>query len=531
MTHTVAATIAPGHVPPLTCPSCGAQNRQTASFCGRCGASLAHASASDAAVAHTTAVAGPAPAAALVCPSCGAHNLHTASFCGRCGAPFASLPASEPAATYAAAGHAGTESAPAASAPSQALPAWDGWVVAAVLALAAGALIRVFSIDGSTSLMAVEMAFLDDVRDAARGFPSALWSDSTGQPAGYSYLLSSWVEIFGSSPSAARMLSVLLGAASLVAFYVMCLVVFDRRAALFATLVLAFSAWHVWYSSSALPVAGFLLLQLLGFAALLAGMGGAKRPRPRRWLLALAAIAFGASAYFHNAFLISAAAVALLWARDLLFADAPPAEAANSARTYLIVTFVVLAPYLAAMAFNAGDAWGQAREVWISRSPEYQEAGGAMEQGRHALGSIANAARSLLWSGEDSPRLLDPVTGLLAAVGLLVGLRRLGDRRHMMLWALFACAVVAGGLTVSRGSDSLLFAAAPAVFAYAGFALHWLLGWMRGRATRPVQVGFVAAVFLFVAMYNLTSEYGEPVPPEETGTATQHASVAWPGPG
>ena len=505
----------------MACPSCAAHNRRTASFCGRCGEPLA----------HTTAVARPSHDGVLACPSCATHNRHTASFCGRCGAPLAFLPASEPGVAHGAAGHSGTESAPAASAPSQALSAWDGWVVAAVLALVAAALIRVFSIDGSTSLLPVEMAFLDDVRDAAHGFPSALWSESTGQPAGYSYFLSSWAEVFGSSPSAVRMLSVLLGAASLVAFYIMCLVVFNRRAALLATLMLAFSAWHLWYSTHALPVAGFLLLQLLGFSALLAGMDGAKLPRARRWLLAFAAIAFGASAYFHNAFLISAAAVALLWARDLLFADDPPAEAANSARTYLIVTFVVLAPYLAAMAFNAGDAWGQAREVWISRSPEYQEAGGAMEQGRHALGSIANAARSLLWSGEDSPRLLDPVTGLLAAVGLLVGLRRLGDRRHMMLWALFACAVVAGGLTVSRGSDSLLFAAAPAVFAYAGFALHWLLGWMRGRTTRPVQVGFVAAVFLFVAMYNLTSEYGEPVSTEETGTATQHASVAWPGPG
>ena len=98
-----------------------------------------------------------------------------------------------------------------------------------------------------------------------------------------------------------------------------------------------------------------------------------------------------------------------------------------------------------------------------------------------------------------------------------------------MLWGLFACSVLAGGLTVARGSDALLFAAAPAVFAYAGFALHWLLGWMRARAARPVQIGFVAAVFLFVAMYNLTSEYGEPVPTEDPGTTAQHARVAWPG--
>ena len=95
------------------------------------------------------------------------------------------------------------------------------------------------------------MAFLDDVRDAARGFPAALWSESTGQPAGYSVPSKQvgW-RCSEAHPSAARMLSVLLGAASLVAFYVMCQVVFDRRAALFATLMLSHSAHGiVWYST------------------------------------------------------------------------------------------------------------------------------------------------------------------------------------------------------------------------------------------------------------------------------------------
>ena len=516
--------MAPGHVPPLACPSCAAHNRHAASFCGNCGSSLAPVTVRDVTRAHIAEGTGPA---ALACPRCGAHNRQTASFCGSCGAPLAPVPAHETAVDHSSAGRASTEVAPAAA--TRTLPTWDGWVAAAVLALVAGALIRVFSIDVSAGLLPAETAFLDAATDTVRGFPKALWSESTGQPMGYSYLLAGWVELFESSPAAARMLSALLGAASLVAFYVMCQVVFDRRAALFATLMLAFSAWHLWYSSHAQPIAGFLLLVLLGTAALLAGMAGDGRARSRRWLLALSAIAFGASAYFHNAFLISAAAVALLWARELLFADDPTAEAASRARTYLIVTFVVLAPYLAALAFNAVDVWGQAREVWISSSPQYREAGGVMEQGRHALGGIASAARGLLWSGEDSQRLLDPVTGLLAAVGLLVGLRNLSDRRHLMLWGLFACSVLAGGLTVARGSDALLFAAAPAVFAYAGFALHWLLGWMRGRAARPVQVGFVATVFLFVAMYNLTSDYGEPVPTEDPGTTAQHARVAWPG--
>ena len=244
-------------------------------------------------------------------------------------------------------------------------------------------------------------------------------------------------------------------------------------------------------------------------------------------MVALAAIAFGASAYFHNAFLVFAAAVALLWVLDLFFRDGPAEETASRARTYLAVAAVVLAPYLAALALNSGDVWGQASEVWISNAPEYQEAGGVMEQGRYTLGSVAAAALSLLRSGEDGRLLLDPATGLLAILGLLVGLGKLGERRHVMLWALFACAVAAGGLTVARGSDDLLSVAVPAVFAYAGFAVHWLLRWMEGRAARPVQVGFVAVVLLFVALYNLTSDYGEPVSSEEMGRAARTASMTW----
>ena len=154
MAHTVAATMAPGHVPPLACPSCAAHNRYAASFCGKCGASLAPVTVRDVTRAHIAAGAGPA---ALACPCCGAHNRQTASFCGGCGVPFAPVPAHETAVTYAA-------TAPAAAAPTRSLPAWDGWVAVAVLALAAGALIRVFGIDGPAELLPAETAFLDAPR-------------------------------------------------------------------------------------------------------------------------------------------------------------------------------------------------------------------------------------------------------------------------------------------------------------------------------------------------------------------------------
>ena len=54
----------------MTCPSCGAENREGRKFCADCGASLAHG-----------------------CPSCGAANEPGERFCGECGSVLAGAPA------------------------------------------------------------------------------------------------------------------------------------------------------------------------------------------------------------------------------------------------------------------------------------------------------------------------------------------------------------------------------------------------------------------------------------------------------
>ncbi len=68
----------------ITCPRCGSQQPDGATFCDQCGAALGG-------IAPAPPVAAPFPAPAAgpaVCPSCGAPAVPGEAFCGKCGAPL-----------------------------------------------------------------------------------------------------------------------------------------------------------------------------------------------------------------------------------------------------------------------------------------------------------------------------------------------------------------------------------------------------------------------------------------------------------
>lgn len=98
---------------------------------------------------------------------------------------------------------------------------------------------------------------------------------------------------------------------------------------------------------------------------------------------------------------------------------------------------------------------------------------------------------------------------------LLAALWRWRQRRHFILLALILATVVAVSLTGDSGVYARLAVAMPAVFAYAGYVLHWLLVWARGRLTDRVAYAVVAALVVLAATHNLASFYAHPVGPTE----------------
>jgi mannosyltransferase len=75
-----------------------------------------------------------------------------------------------------------------------------------------------------------------------------LWTASDVHPPLYFWLLKAWVSLAGESEFAARFISLLCGVVTVAALYPLAKALLGRRTALLATVLLAFSRFHVWWS-------------------------------------------------------------------------------------------------------------------------------------------------------------------------------------------------------------------------------------------------------------------------------------------
>ena len=153
--------------------------------------------------------------------------------------------------------------------------------LAAVLVL--GAALRFYHLDRE-GLWTDEVLSVDLAR---RPWPALLpATQEDGHPPLYLTALRLWMGAFGDGEAGVRSLSAVIGVATLAAFFALAARLLPMRGALLATLLLACSPYHVYYSQEARNYALLLLLTVLSYLALLAWD---ERPRPGRALAYVAA--------------------------------------------------------------------------------------------------------------------------------------------------------------------------------------------------------------------------------------------------
>ena len=478
---------------PLECTACHHQNRLIAAFCGSCGLTL-------------SATPG--------CPHCGATNPRGQIYCNSCGLTLDSpqvavsigaTPAFEvlpPQPSYAPAVRASS-----LHARSQGLEMalYCGTAVVAAVALFAR-----FRLLGSSTGegFVVERAFLDAAtRVWDQGWIGLGPDISYGQPPGLTYLLAPWIALFGDSIAAARVLVAALGLATLGLFFLLVRGLMGSRAAALGSALMAIGVWPMYFSRLATPVSLLLVVELLSLYLMIKALDERQNGDRRSLLLVLAGASFGLGIYTHNAFFIFAAAMVLLWVREYIRSGPKRAAVVKLAVVFLLPAVVVALPYLIAVAGSWEEVSANTANVWVTRTDEYQSLTGVAEQARHIVAGIGNTTASLLLrrdaDGGSGARLMDPITALLTLVGLAVGVARWHRRGHATVWLLLATSVVVAGLTTTDAVYARLVVALPAVFAAAGFGLHWLLTWMRGRLSVTTQYVVIALLFAFVAYQNL----------------------------
>ncbi len=510
----------------VTCNSCGHENRLGASYCGNCALPLT---------------------GGVVCPQCAAHNPLQQNFCNACGSPLsgenstrtdsiASLVAVVISTVSVGSGDASSGQGQLAHAKKLTL--------AVVIIAAMGSILAVTRLGGlgttPAEIMPGEQAFVLVARQIEiEGWIGLSHGILDGTLAGYAYVLAFWTALVGDDIGMARLLSGIASLASVGVTYFLIAMLFNRRVALFAAVLMAVGVWPLTYARLALPMSLLLLVEVTALYFLFRAFSAAADESSRRNLLILSGALVGLSLYLDFAALVFVAAAFFLWLRSYVAGAAHPPVLGERIAAFALPALIVSLPFWVAIA---SDDWlrDEAKALLITETPRYLQRDGVMSELRTVTGNVVNTGRAIVWNmsadefDQGGGRIVDPLTGLLIFVGLLVCIRRWREDSNGALLVLLIVVVIGVGLTQRDGMFGRLIVAAPVAFALAGFAADWLLSWVKGRVPDVGIVALVAVLAAGVILFNLTGYYAHPIGGEPAlwiGSVVEHSpppdAIAW----
>ena len=501
----------------ITCKSCGHENRLSASYCGKCAEPL---------------IGG------IKCPQCAAHNPSRQNFCNSCGSPLAgtkrtrttSIGSLVAAATSKVSGtSAGATLDPvgtgsptrAKKSPHAAKITTTIFAIAVIAAILAAT--RLWGIGSTPSEITLgEGAFLQVARQIEfEGWIGLSYGVLDGALTGYAYVLSLWTAFIGDDIGMARLLSGVTSLASIGVSYLLVSLLFNRRVALFASFLMAVGVWPLTYARLALPTSALLLVEVTALYLLFRAIHAETNDSTRTRLLAASGALVGLSLYLDFVAIVFAVATFCLWLRFYAAGTVSPRVLGERFAAFALAALIVSLPFFAVAVVDSSFR-DEAREILVTETPGYIQSEGVMGKLRTVTGNVVNTGRALVWSasadefGQGGGRIVDPLTGLLVLVGLLVCIRKWREDSCGALLSVLLVVVVGIGLTEREGMFGRLIIAVPMVFALAGFAADWLLAWLKGRAPIAGVVALVAVLGAGVVLFNFTAYYAHPIGEDPT---------------
>ena len=520
----------------VTCRSCGHENRMGASYCGNCAQPLT---------------------GGVECPQCAAHNPSQQNFCNSCGSSLAGEKSTRTAsigrlvgaivstvsATPSSPGPAVDTSADNSLGPVQITHAAKLTLAVATTAVVGSilALTRLWGL-GTTpeEILPGEQAFVLIARQIEiGGWIGLSHGVLDGALTGYAYVLAFWTALVGDEIGMVRLLSGIASLASVGVSYFFIALLFNRRVALFATVLMVVGVWPLTYARLALPMSLLLLVEVSALYLLFRALYVATDESSRRNLLVLSGALVGLSMYLDFVAIVFVAAALCLWARSYVSGLVSPRVLGERFAAFAIPALIISLPFFAVAVTDPFVRY-DAKALLITETPHHLVSDGVMGQLRTVTGNIVTTGRALVWSTsadefeQGGGRIVDPLTGLLVLIGLLVCVRRWREDSCGALLVLLAIAVVGVGLTRQEGMFGRLVIGAPIAFALAGVAADWLLGWVKGRVPDVGIVALVAVLGAGVVLYNLAAYNAHPTGDEPglwVGSSIEHPPpqhvIAW----
>jgi 4-amino-4-deoxy-L-arabinose transferase-like glycosyltransferase len=356
-----------------------------------------------------------------------------------------------------------------------------------------------------------------------------IWSSTGwGQPAGTFYWTAFLFSFLPDNNTVLRLSMALLGAATVPLFYFLVRDLYGRRPAIIGTVLLAFSYWHIDYSRTAFSLVSVPLME----CAVLLLMAKGMKAR-RAWPFAAAGLLAGVGIYTYRGYAFFALVLVVLWGVILVARPYAMKRLASHFLLFALPALLLAVPMVRFVATRYDDYMGYTRLTSIFNSPQYQK---AEREGRVPLLLAGKALRAVaiyyaprtyvmgFAPDDESPAtysadstdgmgfigLLDPVTGLVFAVGMAVSLRRARDWRYFLVIAGVLSGVAVAMVAVEWGENRRVFVALPMVFAAAGIGGDRLLAWTerrRERFRRLLRRCFAGGL-AFVVVWNVVLYFG-----------------------
>ena len=395
--------------------------------------------------------------------------------------------------------------------------------VAAVVALAiAAGLVRTYRLATLPGGLHGDEALtgLDALRVLEQGWIGPYTGSALGQPTGPLYFTASVFELLGASSFTLHLSMALLGVATIPAAYLLFRIGFGRSVALFGTVALTFSYWHLFFSRTGFMVISMPLMTTLAAVAILLALRSSTR-----WSWFIAGVLVGLGIYSYNGYLAFLGIVAVFLTSVLVLGRDNLRTYAAGAAVLAIGFFVSALPLLRVMYLEPDFYFQHHRTVSVLREPKFQEAQTVGEKVGFFAGRAWDAAMLPLRypkadgvDGFGERGAVDPITGLLAYVGFAIAVFRWRSPPHLFL----AFAFVLGLSVLVIGLEDLgemrrTLIIVPFVFGLAGVAaveIGRAIAQTAGRGS--IRVAYIggAAILAVIVTWNAWTFFG-PIVHEE----------------
>jgi 4-amino-4-deoxy-L-arabinose transferase-like glycosyltransferase len=369
-------------------------------------------------------------------------------------------------------------------------PPGEGWVVLAILALAA--YLRIVGIES------VPPGFYQD--EAINGLDGLrlydiptyeLWSDSIGgRPTLFLYALGGALRVFGISYLNLKIVPITVGVASVGAVYLVGRRAVGPRAALWAAFLFAVSRWHIHFTRMAWEVNCVPLFSALGFALLLRGFD-----RPQRSIASLTAatLVLGAGLYTYAAYRAMGAVVIVFLLVTAISAD----------RRVLLDKFwglllgglacaALIYPLLRFALDNPKLYWARYADVSLTAYMSYHSTPIPW------LHQVAKALLSFNHRGDLGPTpYLDPISGTLLLIGVASAAAVAYRRGFRLVWCWLLTFAALASLTKDSPHATRMLGMLPPAMLLAGYGAFRLFDLLRSMALpRSARAAVAAAIVL-----------------------------------